>query len=155
MNFVKSESSSSSNSKKGMQNIVTSVLEDFNHQIETTNQHYAEVIIKVMMTLIENSKESTMQGLTHEIKSAGEYLINNATAGGGRSELVLRSTQTIYLHYISKGLQYSRADNMTELKSSLLKISTELLEIMLTSKDNIKIECFKFFRNRIVYINII
>lgn len=87
-----------------------------------------------------------MQGLISEIKSAGEYLIQNTRAGKGRSALVLSSTQNIYQHYIGK----SKADDMTEFKASLMRVSDEMAEIIIRSKDNIKQECFKFFRNRIV-----
>jgi len=42
---------------------------------ENKDIHYAIILIDVMMQLIQNSKETTMQGLTHEIKTAGDYLI--------------------------------------------------------------------------------
>ncbi|CAD8150323.1 unnamed protein product [Paramecium octaurelia] len=137
-----------SSKSDSMSTTLKKVLDEFTLLNETTHEHYAVILIKVMINLITNSKEMTMQGLTHEIKTAGEYLINHAQAGHGRSELVLRSTQTIYQHYISKGLQHSKADSMEALKSSLIEISQELIDIINRSKDNIKTQCLKFFNNR-------
>lgn len=54
---------------------MNTVLDDFTALNETTTEHYGIILIKVMMNLIESSKgieisilETTMQGLTHEIK---------------------------------------------------------------------------------------
>ncbi len=79
-------------------------LEDFYGQSEKSSEEFACKLINVLQKVVYNSKETTMQGLNHEIKQAGDYVIDNAknhAALNGRSELVLRSTFNIYLHYIS------------------------------------------------------
>jgi translation initiation factor eIF-2B subunit alpha len=75
-----------------------------------------------------------------EIRTAGEYLIEHVKdteATKGRTVLVLRATQTIYLHYMSKGLMYSGASNLEDLKKSLLDISQDLINIMGKAKERI------------------
>jgi len=60
---------------------------------------YAINLIKTLLEVILTSKESTMQGLTHEIRNAEDYIIEKVKETGilkGKTNLFLKSTANIF-----------------------------------------------------------
>ena len=63
-----------------------------------------------------------MQGLMVELKLSGELIIERVKVLnllGNKSDLVLTSAHSTFLHYINRGLKYAGGKNMEELKKTL------------------------------------
>ncbi|KAL4431553.1 hypothetical protein ABPG74_017258 [Tetrahymena malaccensis] len=126
-----------------------------NHCSNEEDNDYASNLIKALIDIISESKEQTMQGLTRNIKQSAEYIVEKSqTSGflGSRTNLFLKSTASIFQHYINKGLQYYGGDNMEELKQNLKKVGKELLDIASQSKDKIRVNALEFLQNGITIL---
>ncbi|KRX03546.1 Histone-fold [Pseudocohnilembus persalinus] len=120
-------------------------------------KEYATNFISTLIKVIEDSKETTMQGLIYTLKVVEDNIITLASQHkilGSRSNFTLKTLAQIFQHYIAKGLKFSSGRGMEEMKSSIIKIATDLLEYTQKSKNRLRensLECLQNDSTILVY----
>jgi len=129
----------------------------FTEDIKTSPKSPVASFIDSLLKVIEESKESTMQGLFAELKSNSEYLLQqvklNDAVVKGRTNLSLISASEILSRYLTKQLtKLSSNDDISEIKKVLITAGKEFAISMTLCKDKIRDLALEFIKNGITIL---
>lgn len=126
---------------KTFQKILNEVDEETSSQKEKTKGNMIHAFIKTMSILIEQSQETTFQGLYLNMRRTSELIAlkvkENPKISGGRSTLTLKAVSEIMLNLINKHISTKLNEEFSVLKKKLVSISNDFYLMSLFAKEKI------------------
>lgn len=115
-----------------------------NGVVEGKSDNHGNIVgayIKTISNFIEESQETTLQGLNIAIKRATEQLFrklkDDEMIPKGRSTLTLKAVSEIMIHLLNKHISKKLGEDFVNLKKSLVTITKDLYLLSLYAKEKI------------------
>ena len=137
---------------KKFQDILNETSEESLIQNVKNRGNMIHAFIKTMSTFIEQSQETTFQGLYLNMKKASEQIAKKVkedpTISNGRSTLTLKAVSEIMLNLINKHISTKLNEEFSVLKKKLVSISNDFYLMSLFAKEKISKSFLQTFKNR-------
>jgi len=125
---------------------------DINLQKDSIRGNIIHAYIKTMSNFIENSHETTFQGLYLAMKKASGQIAKmveeDQNISNGRSTLTLKAVSEIMLNLINKHISSKLNEEFSILKKKLVSISNDFYLMSLFAKDKISKSFLQTLRNK-------
>jgi translation initiation factor eIF-2B subunit alpha len=119
---------------------------------EITKGNMIHAFIKTMSTFIEQSQETTFQGLYLAMKKVSEQIAKKVKEdpkiSNGRSTLTLKAVSEIMLNLINKHISTKLNEEFSIIKKKLVSISNDFYLMSLFAKEKISKSFLQTIKNR-------
>jgi hypothetical protein len=111
---------------------------NFSENNSNSDSSYAKIFIKFLIDFINQSNESTIQGLTQNLQIYAKSLINcveNNEIVKGKANLVFKTTCEIFFAYLNKN--YPKETEINLIKKTLIELGYEFIDYLSQTLDMI------------------
>jgi len=131
----------------------TKAWEKFSKLIENSDESVITYLVRAYSMVIQESQESTIQGLTTFLDENHEYLLQKLKesdkALDGRTSLSLESAYKIFKSYLIKNLKHAKGSDIESIKNCFYANAKEFEKQTKICKDLIKDFAHEFIKNGI------
>ena len=114
------------------------LLINFKQSSSNSDSSYAQIFIKFLIDFINQSNETTIQGLTQNLQIYATSLINcveNNEILKGKTNLLFKSTCEIFFAFLNKN--YPKETNISSIKKRLIELGVEFVDYLSHTLDMI------------------
>lgn len=131
----------------------TKAWENFSQLLKSSNESVITLLVRAFSQVIQDTQESTMQGLTTVLDENLDYLLQQLEEKEnfleGRTSLSLESAYKIFKSYLIKNLKQTAGSDIDSLKTCFLQNAKDFEKQTRICKDLIKDLAHEFIKNGI------